>query len=509
MPSARTKKLQLEVHLAKRQAEPIRQFAPYQKQTDVARATGSAGFVAVFALNQCGKTLTAAEIVAMHATGLYQQWYKDAGGFMMDDIGDMRVISASPKTLKEGAFVKLFGHNGYIGIKGAWQNKDKPWTGLIPRWAIKSIARETNTDRVEHVVIEHASGKELVIDFMHTEKSILDFQSKTGIRYVWIDEGIPLNYFQETIPRQTHSPYGSKGLITMTPHLYCPKDFVDYIYQNPKTTWVGNDMITIGIDDVPDHIIPEERKQELIRNTSEREAPARLYGIPSGGGGSFFTIRPGEIRYPKAQFIRDLAEGAYSVVHGIDFGFGLGDAMAFGSLYTNVHTGEHFADRVVKEHKMAPGEFVNKLRTMGIDVTIPCAWPHDGKRGDKREDKQPFAQSFRDAGLNMLPSNVTRPNREAIKHQVWWAIEEKGRNHQFYIVEGNGGLEDEWSNLRLGEDGTVTGHDHAMDFLYCAYQSRGSGRILRPVDRSAERDDNIIDFPVAQGGGIAKPHLLW
>lgn len=487
-----------------RASQSLYNFEPYPKQVLAASMLAKHDYVCLSALNQGGKTEESAQILAQHATGEYQQWFIDSGAPLIPECKLIWAVSITPATLQAGLTFKLLGRSTYDKAVKSYNSGN--WDGVLPRDLIIDIKREVGTDRVGTVFVKNINGQEVRISFHHCAKDVTSFQAETKVDYIAVDEGIPLKYWNELMPRQTHGCKGFYGLITMTPHMDAPVDFIDHVFERAEQgTWAGNGTIKITIDDVPDRVISRKQKDKLIQKTQERQKPARLYGEPIGSGGLVFGIRSHEITMPRSHFLRLLSEKSFIKLYGQDFGFN--DAMGFISLHIDPISGIVIMDREVKQHEMTPSEFVSHLKLSKFDFKYPVAWPHDGNRRDKREDKKPYVQSFKDAGLNMMSEHVKKPVKETNKVAHWWDIEDKAKQKLFYIVEDCTEICSEWDLLRIDEaTNKVVGEDHLMDALVCAWQKRHLGkRVDAPKAKTLnlnKPDQRVLD------SGIDL-HLTW
>ena len=480
--------------------EALNQFKPYDRQKQFLALTKDCPTTYMSACNGAGKTEVGAAIDAYHMLGEYPEDYE---GYRLPKAMAVWIGAANPSVLSRALQQRLFCAGGYAAIKDELDKPNEPWSGLIPKRAILDLNRESNTNFVQDAVIRHRSGEKCHVRFFHYGLQATRLAGEHPVGWVHCDEIPPLAVWNELIARQRTAADAIKAIITATPEFHADQEMIDRLFSE-EWTRDGNGQLTVSIDDVPEYIMSSKAKEQAKRETAPALAPAKLYGEPVFGAKLFTRIKLSDRRKSLAEFNEILATRPLTVVAGLDFGFN--DATAYVTLYTDASNGVSYLHRTHKKNEMTPTEFCNSLRSSNYDLEIPTAWPHDGTQRNKREDKRPFIVSYREYGINALPEHVKKPVKEADKHVVWWDIEQKAIEEKFYVVDGNYEIENEWSKLRIGNDGKAKGEDHAMDALAVAWQARQFGRQVRTAaTQGAQMTPD--PYKTAQESGIPA-HLL-
>jgi len=176
----------------KRSEDTLSDFDPYPFQKEFCCPVDDKGVrakqVALVAANKSGKTYGAARCLAIHATGLYPDWwtgekFKKAPILWVsgDTIGNTRDICQA-ELLGEPGNTDDFGH------------------GAIPKALIgRTTKYQGIPDAIQTVLVKHASGKWAKIIFKAFEQGKKAFMGK-AVHYSWLDEEVPMIF--------THSVFG-------------------------------------------------------------------------------------------------------------------------------------------------------------------------------------------------------------------------------------------------------------------------------------------------------------
>lgn len=466
----------------------IEAFIPYGKQRDAVSASAHCPITWISSCNGAGKTALGAAVNVWHWTGKYPDWYD---GIRFHEGGqEYWALAPSATLLKNAIQEQLFMAGTFEEIYEEWLDQSRGWFGTTVDKGGKLAKRDILAmDKAAHysakeayvatIKVAHKSGKPNVVKFYHYELGVKKLAGKHKLPFIFCDEVPPQPIFTELKARQGTNAHGISMMIAATPERYADQEMLAEAFSEE---WEknGNAMVIIDIKDVPDHVIPN--KAQKIANTSPKDAPAKLHGLPVSGA-IFFETQPEEFRISRGEWVNLQRHNTYRIMSGIDFGFN--DPTAMVDLYLNPADKTVILANSLKKRYMNANNFAVAARAAGFDIGYnPCAWPHDGERRDKdftttkvgKEQKKTVAQFYRDAGFRMMPEKTARPVVEANKHAVWSEIEAAAQAGLFYVVSGNNDFEQEWRGLQIGENGKVTGNDHIMDALAVAWQSRQFAR---------------------------------
>lgn len=157
-------------------------------------------------------------------------------------------------------------------------------------------------------------------------------------------------------------------------------------------------LIMAGWDHAPH--LDAATKEELLASYPAQEREARTQGKPVLGSGMVFPVKEEEIACDPFAL-----PPSWPRICGLDFGWDHPSAaawLAWDRDTDTVYVYDCMAAREQTPAQLAPG-------IIGRGRWIPSAWPHDGLQHDKVSGEQ-LAQSYRDAGVNMLPERATWPD---------------------------------------------------------------------------------------------------
>lgn len=160
----------------------------------------------MLAANRVGKTEGVGGYeVALHATGLYPDWWP---GWRFNKPTRIWAAGDTGNTTRDIIQAKLLGEPGELG------------TGLIPGdLLLRKTAKTGITDAVDTVYVRHASGGTSSIQFKSYDQGRRTFQG-TRRDVVWFDEEPPLSVYleglQRTMSTQPNEPPGLT-ICTFTP----------------------------------------------------------------------------------------------------------------------------------------------------------------------------------------------------------------------------------------------------------------------------------------------------
>lgn len=213
--------------------------------------------------------------VAVHATGLYPEWWD---GYRFDRPPKIWVSGDTSKTVRDILQFKLLGPFS------------EPGTGLIPADTIERRTLKPGVpDAIEDVFIKHTSGGQSRISFKSYDQGRDTFQG-TEQDIIWMDEEPPLAIYTECLLRTMTT----NGLIicTFTP-LEGLSETVMHFMPSGNIEDATKFMITATWDDVP-HLTTAQ-KEELWESIPAYQRDARSKGIPQLGSGAIYPVPESQI----------------------------------------------------------------------------------------------------------------------------------------------------------------------------------------------------------------------
>lgn len=365
-------------------------YKPYAKQGEF-HAMGAAKRERMLSAgNQLGKTLSAANEVAMHLTGRYPDWW---AGKRFTKGNNWLAGSESGELTRRGVQRYLFGRDP----------KTDPGTGSIPKDCIVDLTWSRHVNEfIDTAKVRFTAPDGTVtvstISLKSYDQGRGKWQADT-VDGIWFDEEPPEDIYMEGLTR-TNAAYGPvivtctllKGMTAIAMRFWMQLD------QYPDAG-----MVNMTIHDV-DHYTPE-RKAQIIASYPAHEREARTLGVPSMGSGKVFPIEESSITVDPFPL-----PAHWPRIIGLDFGWDhpAGAAwIAWDRDSDTVYIYNEFQIRETTPIMQAP-----LLAAKG--KWIPVAWPHDGLQHDKGSGEQLAAQ-YRNAGVNMLPERATHPPAEGQK----------------------------------------------------------------------------------------------
>jgi phage terminase large subunit-like protein len=324
--------------------------------------------------NQLGKTIAGGFEVAIHATGLYPDWWL---GKRFDRPTVIWASGVTNESTRDNPQRILLGRALQRG------------TGSIP----KALILETRPapgvpDAVDSIKVQHVSGGISTISFKSYEKGREKWQGET-LDLVWFDEEPPADIYTEGLTRTNAT--GGITLITFTPLL----GMSDVVRRFLMEESPDRSITTMTINDA-EHYTQEERDR-IIASYPAHEREARAKGIPTLGSGRIFPVPEEDILVDPVPIAPHWAQ-----IGAMDFGWD--------HPFAAVHLAwDRDADcvYVTKTHRASqqtPPAHAGAIRGWGKD--LPWAWPHDGLQHDKGSGDQ-LAVQYRQQGLNTLAERAT------------------------------------------------------------------------------------------------------
>lgn len=337
--------------------------------------------------NGTGKTFSAAAETAIHATGLYPDWWKGTRfNHPVEIIVGAKTNEAAVKVVQKELF-------------GEIMDKSLIGTGAVPlEYVNTSFKMKPGVPgAIGDVLIKHVPtdrwSKLSIMSYDQKPKAFMGTRFDVG----WLDEEPPIEIWSQFI-RGTLSRKHAILYITATPE----EGMTQVVINFTNDLKPGQALITATWDDAP-HLTPEEKEQRLAA-FPPHEREMRSKGIPMMGSGLIFPFAPEDFVVPPMEI-----PAHWPQIIGVDFGAG------------SSHSAHPFAatklawDKdadiiyVTAEYRVkggVPTQQADALKKWGD--WIPVAWPHDGLNTEKGTGSQ-VVQAYRDVGLNMLRDKATNP----------------------------------------------------------------------------------------------------
>lgn len=352
----------------------LTEYRPYPKQRDFHAAGAGFRERLLMAGNQLGKTIAAGFEVAMHATGLYPDWW-DGRRWDRPIVGWAAGVTG--ESTRDNPQRILLGRPNAAG------------TGSIPKDCIVDTSSSRGlADAVDTIQVRHVSGGISTIQLKSYEKGREKWQGET-LDFVWFDEEPPQDIYSEGLTRTNAT--GGITFVTFTPLM----GMTDVVKRFILDKSPGTHVTMMTINDVEHY--SDEQRAAIIASYPAFERDARTKGIPQLGSGRVFPIDEDEIKCESFAI-----PAHWPQICGLDFGWDHPSAASRVAY-------DRDADclYVIAAHRaknQTPVLFAASVRSWGD--WLPWAWPHDGLQHDKGSGEQLAAQ-YRSAGLKLLPQRAT------------------------------------------------------------------------------------------------------
>ena len=334
---------------------------------------------AIIAANRVGKTRTAAAEFAMHATGLYPEWWN---GHRFTRPTTQIVAGQTNEDVRDIQQLALFGAHGAKGPNG---------TGWVPGELFRVIGyRQCGvTNVLDSVAVKHTTGGDSLIQLKSYEQGWEKFQGRAA-DVIWLDEEI--DDFQLFTECQTRLMTTMGILIFTATPLKGMSKIVEHFMEGMRVGKKGIWFIGAGWRDAPH--ISEKQRTEWTDRYPVHERDARTEGIPLLGTGLVYPIGDGSMILCDPFPLPD----HWARIAGCDFGIEHAGAGAW--IAHDRDTDTTYLYDCYKEPGQLPAYHAQAIRARG--PWIPVAWPHDGIARDKGSGK-PLAGQYEKRGVNMLP----------------------------------------------------------------------------------------------------------
>jgi phage terminase large subunit-like protein len=327
--------------------------------------------------NQLGKTIAGGFEAAIHATGLYPEWWT---GKRFDKPTIGWAAGVTGETVRDSVQRVLMGRPGEFGTGSI------PFASIVGHSTSRGIA-----DLLDTIEVQHKSGGVSRIGLKSYEKGREKWQAET-LDWVWFDEEPPADIYTEGVTRTN----ATKGIVWMT---FTPlKGMSEVVKRFVLDKSPDRHITQMTIEDA-EHYTPEERAR-IIAGYPEHEREARAKGIPVLGSGRVFPVTEESVKELQPQIPHH-----WPRIVGLDIGWDHPTAavwLAWDRDADIVHITDCYR---VKEQ--TPVIHAAAIKQRGD--WIPVAWPHDGLQHDKGSGEQ-IAEQYRTHGVKMLPDRATFPD---------------------------------------------------------------------------------------------------
>ena len=371
----------VKLHQAHIRFNQITTFEPYGWQEEFIAESLKCKQLLAMTGNRCGKTYTGAFIMAIHATGVYPEWW---AGHKFDGPITAWAAGISTVTTRDILQAELLGNPIDPAQFG---------TGAVPRDSIlKTVNKVGTPNAFESVLVQHISGGVSTITFKSYEMSQDKFMG-TSIDLIWLDEECPKDIFTQCITRTATT----KGICYMT---FTPEHgLTELVNDFMSDLKEGQFMIRATWDDAPH--LDEETKEQLLSVYSPMEREMRSKGVPELGTGVIFPIADQDIEVEPFA----IPEHWMKLI-GIDLGFDHPN----GTMLVTKDPGNdtyYLVDEYSERKQTVPMHSVG-IRAMGGD-TIPCQFPHDAFKHDAAGSGKQFIELYKSQGILAVPTTFSNP----------------------------------------------------------------------------------------------------
>lgn len=351
----------------------LARYSPYPKQKDFHKAGALHRERLFMAGNQLGKTIAGGNEAAMHATGLYPDWWE---GFRFDGPNVGWASGITGESTRDTVQRVLLGRPGQHG------------TGSIPKsHLIDTVSARGVPELVDMMQVKHVSGGTSTIALKSYEKGREKWQGET-LHWVWYDEEPPEEIYTEGLTRTNAT--GGIAWMTFTPLLGMSEVVRRFLMEESP----DRSVTQMTIDDVEHYT--EEQKARIIAAYPEHEREARAKGVPIMGSGRVFPVAEEDVKVTAFPIPSHWVQ-----IGGLDFGWDHPTAAV--KLAWDRDADTVYVTAAYRKREATPLIHAGSLKEWGS--WLPWAWPHDGLQHDKTSGDQ-IAEQYRKHGLNMLPERA-------------------------------------------------------------------------------------------------------
>lgn len=433
------------------------QYKPYAKQKLFHNSQGLERIMS--GGNQSGKTFAGAMECAIHATGLYPDWWEGhrlqpRHNPSSDEYElNIWVLGTDNKTVRDSLMAKIIGT----------VNKDFN-NGLIHQdYILKTQRMMVNgtTGLVDNIKIRHSSGVESTLYFRSYEQGRSNLQSAT-VSIMYLDEEPPDLVMGELKARLT----ATNGLMFMA---FTPLNGMTSLVQS---FWKSTDpdmfLVCMSIEEsghMDAAALRAVKKRYSSLSSSERKA--RLHGEPSMGSGAIFPFEDKDL----SGFIPDPVPDHWQYLNAMDFGRGeTPTAVVFG-VYDPFRRVAYIYDAEVTTGKTV-AQNASLIKRRG--KWIPTAFPHDllkdtGVGSSKKvygtiSEGTTYRDHYAAEGVNMTTEFARTDKKSALVEVGLTIVREMMDEGRLKVSPALQKWFDEKNIYRYGEDNKpIKKNDHLMD----------------------------------------------
>lgn len=246
----------------------------FPKHMEFIEATNRFPVCTLFGSNRSSKSVLLAYIVACVAMGKYPHWWN---GRRFERAPRIWAAGQTTELVKSSLMEYLFGHDGVSGMISADHIEHIYWNQQSP-------------GMINRVLVRHPAGLS-EITFKSYDQGWQRFQSGT-IELAALDEEMPARIFSEVVTR-TATTNGLvlaaftalQGITPLVAHLWPLSVGLDKTEEETHRY-----HCFIGWKDIPESLLPAERRKQLIAQYLPHEVRARTEGIPSIGSGMVYPV---------------------------------------------------------------------------------------------------------------------------------------------------------------------------------------------------------------------------
>lgn len=425
-------------------------YRPYPKQREF-HAAGAVHRERLFmAGNQLGKTLAGGFEAAIHATGLYPDWWQGRR-FEKPTVGWASGVTG--ETVRDSVQRVLMGRHTDVGT-GAL-----PLAKILDHTSARGVA-----DLMDTIEVKHVSGGTSLIALKSYEKGREKWQAET-LDWVWFDEEPEAEIYTEGLTRTN----ATRGIVWMT---FTPLKGMSAVVKRFLLESSPDRTITAMTIEDAEHYTPEERVR-IIASYPEHEREARAKGVPTLGSGRVFPVTEESIREEQPAIPKH-----WPRLCGLDIGWDHPTAAVWIAWDRDADVIHVYDCYRVKEQ--TPVVHAAALNARG--KWIPVAWPHDGLQHDPGSGIT-IAQQYRDNGANLLKEKATFPDGSNGLEAGIMDMLDRMKTGRFRVAAH---LNDWWEEFRLyhRKDGEIVkvGDDLMAATRYALMMLRFAAVKSEPMD---------------------------
>lgn len=355
----------------------LHDYQPYPKQAAFHEAGATYRERMLSGGNQVGKSLPISREVAMHATGIYPEWWR---GKRFQEPVQWGVASETGLLTRDGIQKHLFGYPAFpLG------------TGAVPlEYIIDPVTGRGVKGLFDYVKVRHVpTGGESIIYLRSYDQGRERIQAMT-LHGFSFDEEPDEDYYLEALTRT--NKYMGPVTLSFTPLKGMSRVVKRFVLEKQSGSW----FTKLSIREVPH--FTEAEKTAIIASYPIHMRAARADGEPMLGEGAVFPIDEALVKFRLFPF-----PAHWPRIAAMDIGWTHPAAIVWMAW-------DRDADIVYVYDALRMKETPIPVLASGVrarGLWIPMAWPHDGENETAQGPQ--VAQQFRDEGINMRPENAKFP----------------------------------------------------------------------------------------------------